>query len=340
MNAEQSSPLLKETIQAHNGSSNSLATTNSGMSASIAQRRVLNNLPAFIRQNLTILSIGFVLIITAISFHTKVLPDKSDIAAIHDSLSGGQIQTSFDKFRHHSVYNYEKFRPIENTETTGMVEVAFDEVSGKIGQEAKNTVAKPKKFNLYFREYTPEKAGSKNVDVILLHGAAFTSLTWKQIDTLQELQSAGYRAIAVDLPGSGESPSGTINPKESAIFVQSIFKAFGVKKAVLISPSMSGRYAVPYVFNDVMAKYGTLKAWIPVAPVSVRDHREAEYAELNLKTFIVYGEKDSSGRAQSLQYLAKIPNSDIWGMIDGDHPCYMTNPKAWNEHVLKFLKSV
>jgi len=91
--------------------------------------------------------------------------------------------------------------------------------------------------------------------------------------------------------------------------MQSIFKALGVKNAVLISPSMSGRYAVPYVFNSIMETYGTLKGWIPVAPVSVRDHRETEYQKLNLKTFIVYGEKDSSGRAQSLQYLAKIPNS-------------------------------
>lgn len=299
----------------------------------MGQRRVVNGMPAFVRQNICVLSVGSVLIIIALSFHS-IFPTLHDVSKFSDNLAA-QKQTDFEQFRHHKIYNYEKYAPEDDSEVSGMLEVKYNAETGKIGSRSDG-----KKFNIYFREYVPKRLDEKPFDVVMFHGAAFTSLTWKQIETLTILRDAGYRVIAVDLPGFGESPQGTILPKENALFVEAVFKAAGVKKAVLISPSMSGRYAIPYIFSNIRKETRTLKAWVPVAPVSIRDHTEDEYSKLGVKTFIVYGEKDSSGRAQSLQYLAKIPGSDLYGMINGEHPCYMTDPKEWNQHLLAFLEKV
>jgi len=35
-----------------------------------------------------------------------------------------------------------------------------------------------------------------------MHGAAFSSKTWEDIKTLQLVAAMGYRAVAVDVPGT------------------------------------------------------------------------------------------------------------------------------------------
>ena len=57
-------------------------------------------------------------------------------------------------------------------------------------------------IEVFSRRVTPEKEASTPFNVLLLHGAAFTSKDWEKTETLQLLGAIGHKAIAIDLPGA------------------------------------------------------------------------------------------------------------------------------------------
>lgn len=57
---------------------------------------------------------------------------------------------------------------------------------------------------LFYRQVQPAQQ-SPRFSVLLLHGIRFSSETWLNLQTLSKLGEAGYRAVAVDLPGMSES---------------------------------------------------------------------------------------------------------------------------------------
>lgn len=56
--------------------------------------------------------------------------------------------------------------------------------------------------SLFFREARPGGGQAARFSILLLHGIRFSSETWQNLGTLHRLAQAGYRAVAVDLPGT------------------------------------------------------------------------------------------------------------------------------------------
>ena len=74
-----------------------------------------------------------------------------------------------------------------------------------------------------------------------------------------------FEAIAVDLPAYGQSSQLTeeINTKK---FMKNLIENVGIfknRKIIIVSPSMSGRFSLPYM----MTESSQISGYIPIAPI-------------------------------------------------------------------------
>ena len=98
-------------------------------------------------------------------------------------------------------------------------------------------------FDIFVKEAT---ALRPKIDILLLHGAKFTSNTWHTLvskqhpdmNTISMLAAAGYRAVAIDLPGTAageklfEQPQSSI---DQALFIRTCPHAFRVHQLFLFA---------------------------------------------------------------------------------------------------------
>ncbi|RLF16554.1 MAG: alpha/beta hydrolase [Thermoprotei archaeon] len=88
-----------------------------------------------------------------------------------------------------------------------------------------------------------ESGGGEPV-VVFVHGALGSSLTW--VYQLKAAKEGGFKALALDLPGHGESEDlvGEVDIARLAEIVEKFMDALGVERAVLVGHSMGGAIAM------------------------------------------------------------------------------------------------
>ena len=187
--------------------------------------------------------------------------------------------------------------------------------------------------HLHFLTYSKLQANYHQGDVLLLHGAAYTSATWNSIHTIRILSGQGFRTIAVDLPGYGETPALTPDDPPKDKFIDCVMEQFELKNPFLVAPSMSGEYAIPFVLEH----FNKLAGFVPIAPTSVTNVDPKRFEAITLPTLILYGSRDKSGEDISHTFLNRIPQSTIHKISDAGHACYLDNSREFHLELVKFF---
>lgn len=175
-----------------------------------------------------------------------------------------------------------------------------------------------------------EQGNADGQVVLLLHGASFSSTTWHDIGTMQKLADAGYRAIAIDLPGFGRSESNGGLPEK---WLGDLFDVLDIEKPVVVSPSMSGQYALPLITREP----DRLRGFVAVAPVAIMEYKD-QLKQITVPVLAVWGENDRlipQEQADLLVSSAKHGRKVV--IAAGSHAPYMSDPKTWHKVLLDFL---
>lgn len=188
--------------------------------------------------------------------------------------------------------------------------------------------------------YRETVSDSVKLDVLFLHGMKFKSETWASspVWTLQLLfKTGGFRAVAIDLPGFGDSPKADVDP---AAFIEAVISTLKLNAPVIVSPSMSGGFALPYLFKDPANVLSRSRGYVPVAPVGTDNYKPDQYKALKIPTLVIYGEKDTGIGATAKKNLENLPNRTVVPLPGAGHACYMDKPDEFHKHFLEFLKGL
>jgi pimeloyl-ACP methyl ester carboxylesterase len=168
--------------------------------------------------------------------------------------------------------------------------------------------------------------------VLLLHGASFSATTWIETGTLDALCSAGIHGLSVDLPGFGQSSRFDHDPAE---LIGDVVDLLDADRVVVLSPSMSGNYSLPWLMTNPPSAAG----FVAVAPVGISRWSPPE--GFAVPTLAIWGSTDTVvPMTQGERLVATIPGAQLVVIEDAGHAPYMQQPDEFNSTLIEFIRGI
>eukprot|EP00013_Stygamoeba_regulata_P006050 CAMPEP_0177640636 /NCGR_PEP_ID=MMETSP0447-20121125/6647_1 /TAXON_ID=0 /ORGANISM="Stygamoeba regulata, Strain BSH-02190019" /LENGTH=267 /DNA_ID=CAMNT_0019142717 /DNA_START=71 /DNA_END=874 /DNA_ORIENTATION=- len=173
--------------------------------------------------------------------------------------------------------------------------------------------------------------------VLLLHGASFSAVTWLKTGTLRDLDHAGYRAVAIDMP-FGKGDSGKLSMRDAVpIFLEHLLTYNPLqfsRPPVLVVPSMSGAFFFPLLAKSPQL----ISGFVPIAPVGMAMYYYELVREAFPPSLCVWGEKDA--RITEKENFVSALGCRTLVIPGAGHAAYLDNPHMFNAHLLKYLSQL
>ncbi|XP_051707554.1 protein ABHD14A isoform X1 [Oryctolagus cuniculus] len=118
-----------------------------------------------------------------------------------------------------------------------------------------------------------------------------------------------------------------------AELLERVLRDLEVKNAVLVSPSLSGRYALPFLVRG----HHQLRGFVPIAPAATESYTREQFRAVKTPTLILYGELDHNLARESLRQLRHLPNHTVVKLRAAGHACYLQKPQDFHLALLAFL---
>jgi len=182
---------------------------------------------------------------------------------------------------------------------------------------------------LHYLEAGPNGAPA----VVLLHGARYSAQTWLDLGTITRLAERGHHVIALDLPGYGRSEASDV--ARDRYLAVALDELLPKEKLVIVSPSMSGSFSLPFVARHA----DRVSGFVPVAPVGI-DTYVGELRRVQVPTLAVWGELDTVVPVAQAEVLASALQGRTIILEGANHACYLDRPDEFHAALLKFLSEL
>lgn len=178
--------------------------------------------------------------------------------------------------------------------------------------------------------HTIKAAGGGGRTLLFLHGMKFNAATWRDLGTLEMIGDEGYEALALDLPGFGDSPPCDLAPVQ---VLKQVIISQKLDKPIIVGPSMGGKVALDFT----LAHPEFVGGLVLVGAVGVEEVKE-QLSTISVPTLIVWGSEDAISPLANGHLLAKhIPDASLVLVQGAPHPCYLDQPDIWHWELTSFL---